>query len=346
MPAEVLEAMSSAATSFVDLDELHDRAGEYLARKLRVPAVFVTCGAAAGLSLAAAACIAGEDPARMTRLPDTRGTPHGIAIHKCHRNRYDQSLRLAGARLREFGGADRTDPWELEAALDEDTIAVVYVAEYAGARGSLPLDVVIDVASRRGVPVIVDAAAELPPAENLWQFVHRGASLAVFSGGKDLRGPQASGLIVGRQDLVRACKANSNPNQFIGRPMKVGKEEIVGLVAAVDRYLALDHAAVMARWERQVDLLVRALSDVPGLRAKRVCPADPGIQPVGIPRVYVDWDPPLPPPHDVVRRLRTADPAVVVGERTTGLALNPQTLEEGEEEIVALSLRRVLTTHD
>jgi len=188
----------------------------------------------------------------------------------------------------------------------------------------------------------VDAAAELPPVENLWAFIQRGAALAIFSGGKALRGPQASGLVAGRPDLVRGCRLNSNPHQRIGRPMKAGKEEIVGLVAAVERYLTLDHSADMARWERQVAFLVDAVQGIRGVAARRVCPADPGIQPVGIPRAYVDLHPDAPSTEAVMTALQSGDPAVVVGDHRGGLVLNPQTLEPGEEEIVALRLKQVL----
>ena len=344
MPPEVLDAMAGAAGAYVDLDELHVRAGEHLAQALDVPAVFVSSGAAAGLTLAAAACIAGDDPVRTAALPDTGGLPHIIVMHRAHRNRYDQCLRIPGAELREFGGADQPQLWELEAALGPDVAAVCYVAEYAAARGSLPLETVVRIAGGRAIPVVVDAAAELPPVENLWDFVRRGAALAVFSGGKDLRGPQASGLVLGRADLVQACRANSNPNQRIGRPMKAGKEEIVGLVAAVDRYLALDHGARMARWEGQVETIVAALDGAPGIRARRVFPAEPGIQPTAIPRVYVDTVPPGPEPAAIMEALRAGEPPIVASQSGQSLVINPHTLEEGEEQIVAARLREVLET--
>ncbi|HLW60356.1 MAG TPA: aminotransferase class V-fold PLP-dependent enzyme [bacterium] len=343
MPAEVRDAMAAAAGAFVDLEDLHERAGAHLASLLGVPAAFVSSGAAAGLALASAACLAGDDPGRMAKLPDTTGLPHAIVIHRAQRNRYDQCLRLPGADLREFGGADRTEPWELAAALDADVVAVAYIAEFAEARGSLPFAEVVEIASRAGIPVLVDAAAELPPVENLWRFVQQGASLVVFSGGKDLRGPQATGLVLGREDLVRACRLHSNPNQRIGRPMKAGKEEIAGLVAAVERYLALDHAAEMARWESQVAFLLNALGDLPAASARRMCPAEPGIQPVGIPRVYIDLRPGAPAKEEVIGALREGDPAIVVGEHRAGLVLNPQTLQPGEEAIVASRLVDILS---
>jgi len=342
MPPEVLDAMAGAAAAYVDLDELHVRAGQHLARALDVPAAFVSSGAAAGLTLAAAACIAADDPARMAALPDTTGLPHVIVMHRAHRNRYDQCLRIPGAVIREFGGADQAEPWELETALNPEVAAVAYVAEYGTARGSLPLETVVRIAADHGLPVIVDAAAELPPVENLWDFLRRGAALAVFSGGKDLRGPQASGLVVGRSDLVGFCRANSNPNQRIGRPMKAGKEEIVGLVAAVDRYLALDHGARMARWENQVEAIVDALEGIPSARARRVFPSEPGIQPTSIPRVYVDLAPPAPDVSAVIQALRAGDPSIAVGQSRSSLVINPQMLEEGEERVVAARLREVL----
>jgi len=293
--------------------------------------------------LTTAACVAGDDPAYIQRLPDTRGMRNHVAAHRSHRNGYDQAVRQVGVELVEFGWIKETFPWQLEAALDDQTAAVVYFVEFAG-RGSLPLETVIEIAHHRGVCVIVDAAAELPPVSNLRHFNVLGADLVVFSGGKDIAGPQSSGLILGRQDLVRACALNANPNYSIGRPMKAGKEEIVGLVAALERYLAQDWEAEDTCWEAQVAYLVEALGALPGVRARRVCPVPPGIQPVTIPRAYVEWDADVVhlTVEEAVRRLCDGAPPIAVGSTQDALALNPQTLAPGEEQVVAERIMALL----
>ena len=202
----------------------------------------------------------------------------------------------------------------------------------------------LEIAHAHGVPVIVDAAAELPPVENLAAYTKLGVDLTVFSGGKDLRGPQSSGLIVGRADLVEACMYHSAPNHSIGRGMKVGKEEIVGLVNAIEVYLAQDFTGEMAQWEAQVAAMIAEIDEPPRLTARRVCPSDPGIQPTGIPRVYVSWarERCTLTPDEVKLALLEQEPRVSVGTTATELVLNPQMLRAGEEQTVARQVRRVL----
>ena len=332
----VTAAMAEAALHFVDLDELLAKSGEYVAKLIGVEAAYITSGAAAGLVLSTAACVAGDDPARIHQLPDTAGMPNRVTVHRNHRNGYDQAVRQVGVELVEFGWTKETFPWQLEAALDEQTAAVVYFVEFAG-RGSLLLETVVEIAHRRSVPVIVDAAAEIPPLRNLHHFNDLGADLVVFSGGKDIEGPQSSGLILGRGDLIEACALNSNPNYSIGRPMKAGKEEIVGLVVALERYLAQDREAEDARWEAQVAYLVETLDALPGVYARRVCPVPPGVQPVTVPRAYVEWDVAAVglTVEEAVQRLSGGDPAIAVGSTPDSLVLNPQTLAPGEEKVVA-----------
>lgn len=344
MPPEVLEAMSEAANAFVDLDELLEKAGERIAEITGAEAAFITSGAAAGLAIATAACMAGTDPVKIARLPDTNGMKNEVIILKCHRFRYDQAIRQAGARLVEVGLADRSSPDEIEAAITEKTAAIAYLAESEGIRGSIPLKQMIGIAKAVGVPIIVDAAAELPPVSNLHKFTDMGADLVIFSGGKDIRGPQDSGLILGRKDLIRACALNSNPNYSIGRPMKASKEVIAGLIKALELYIKQDFNAEMETWESQVRYFVESLSGIPHISVRRGFPTEPGIQPTCIPRAYVDLDEDgLGMTRDkLVEQLRAGDPGIAVGESPTGIVLNPQMLNEGEEEIVVSKLRDIL----
>jgi L-seryl-tRNA(Ser) seleniumtransferase len=343
MPAPVRAAMDEAARAYVDMFELQAAVGRRLAELTRNEAALVCTGAAAGLFLAALACMAGDDPARIARLPALDGCPDEVVIHTAHRVPYDLAVRQAGARLVQVGTPAGTRPDELEAAIGPRTAAVLYVAGEHLAGGALPLPAVVAIARARGVPVVVDAAAQLPPPENLWRFTRElGADLAVFSGGKDLAGPQSSGLVVGRAPLVAACAAHAAPHQRLGRPMKVGKEELAGLLAAVELYLRQDHAARIARFEQIVAAWVDALDDGDGVRARRQFPNEAG-QPT--PRAVVTLDPARcgVSGAELRRRLWEGDPRVAVAAAgEDGISLTPDTLEPGEELIVVERIRSAL----
>jgi D-glucosaminate-6-phosphate ammonia-lyase len=344
MPPEVTAAMIEAARWHVDLVELQQRVGQEIARLTNNEAAYVSAGAAAGLALATAACVAGTNLQAIRQLPDTTGLKNEVIVHKSHRNGYDHAVRQVGVQLVEIGDALGTGAWELEAKLSERTAAVFWFQGAMTGRGDLPLAQVIEIAHAAGVPVVVDAAAQLPPVENLWRFTQMGADLAVFSGGKDLHGPQSSGLVLGRHDLIEACAMHGNPNGAIGRPMKVGKEELVGVLAAVRWYLGLDHAARATRFERMVADWCGALNEIPGVRAVRSFPNGAG-QPV--PRAWVTLDSSRVDltSTEVAARLLAGTPSIAVGPATDeGFFLNPYTLAEGEEAIVLEHLRALLVT--
>jgi len=347
MDPDVLKEMIQTSKYFVDLDELLEKSGEYVANLIGVDASYITSGAAAGLTLATAACITGTDPAKIRQLPDLQGLKNEVLIQKSHRNGYDHAIRQAGVTLVEFGLIKETYPWELGAAISDRTAAIVHFLEFENDR-NLALSDVIPIAKEMGLPLIVDAAAELPPVENLSRFFHMGADLTVFSGGKDIRGPQCSGLVVGGRDLIDACALNANPNYSIGRAMKVGKEEIAGMIAALERYLSQDFAAEEKLWEDMVAHIVDTLADIPGLDARRVSPAEPGVQPNWIPRVYLDWQKGTIPLSSGEARslLRQGEPGIAVGTTSTGLFVNPQTLTPGQEKIIAKRLRKLFGSAD
>ncbi|MGD1975674.1 MAG: aminotransferase class V-fold PLP-dependent enzyme [Desulfobacterales bacterium] len=347
MDPAVMEEMIEASKYFVDLNELLKKAGDYVANLLGVEASYITSGAAAGLTLSTAACVTGTNPAKIRQLPAMQGLKNEVLIQKSHRNGYDHAVRQAGVTLVEFGLIKETYPWELKAAVSDRTAAIVHFLEFENDR-NLSLSEVIAIAKEMGVPLIVDAAAELPPVENLSRFFQMGADLTVFSGGKDIGGPQSSGLVVGRRDLIEACALNANPNYSIGRAMKVGKEEIAGLIAALERYIRQDFAAEEKLWEDMVATIVSTLADIPGLDARRVAPAEPGVQPNWIPRVYLDWEKETIPlsSSEVKSLLRQGEPGIAVGSTSTGLFVNPQTLKPGQEKITAKTLRKVFLSAD
>lgn len=335
IPHEVMEAMAEASRSFVNLEQLHDRVGRRLAELTRNESAFVTSGAAAGLAVSAAAAVTGTDLAIAQQLPDVQGMQRSeVIVHRCQRNGYDHAIRQAGVKLVEIGYVDGTAEWQLESAITERTAAIFYFAASVYSRGALPLEDVIAIGKRHHIPVIVDAAAQLPPVENLWHYTTKlGAEAAIFSGGKTLRGPQSTGLIVGTERFIEACRVNSAPRHSIGRSMKAGKEEIIGLLAAVERYLAMDHSAESARLERMVGIIADRLC-MQELRIERLFPG-----PVGqtYPRAAVYLKPGAGISAGAVKdKLEHGEPGIMVGltEDACGIVINPLNLSDVELEIV------------
>jgi len=346
MDPEVVAAMEDAARSFVSLPELLKKSGDYVARRLGVEAAFVCSGAAAGLAISAAACIAGADEAMRARLPRTRGRRRDIIVLRPMRSRYEQVMASSGARLVRIGTSRKTEIEEIEDAIGDRTAAVCYFVE--GETPGMPgLEEVVTIAHRHGIPVIVDAAAEIPPTENLWHYWQLGVDLTVFSGGKALRGPQCSGLIVGRRDLIDACAYNAAPNHSIGRSMKIGKEEVIGLVTAIDRFVSRDSANEREGWEAVVEQIRGALTGMVGVSAVRIFPGERGIQPTCIPRVLVTWD--RRAYRVGVAELREdllrGEPRVATGWNQKGLIVNPQTLQSGESGQVIDAISTALNAH-
>jgi len=341
MPSPVIEAMNEAAVAFIDLPELQRRAGQRLAELTHNDAAFVSSGAAAGITTAVAACIAGTDPRLIDSFPYLDGAERTeVIVWHSQRNGYDYAARQTGARLIAIGPEDG----ELEEAIGPHTACILWFAGTHYARDAMPIEEVVEIARAHGVPVIVDAAAQIPPISNLWHFTREaGADIAIFSGGKGLRGPQSSGLVLGRADLVEACRANGSPNHTIGRPMKVGKEEMAGLLAAVEWSLAQDEPSVLDGYERSVRSWIDGLSGIDGVTVSRGYPSEAG-QPHG--RAIVRLSPRCALTRDqLVAALWELDPRIAVAEiGDDGVALNPQTLQPGEDQQVLAALNRLLRT--
>ena len=331
MDAGVREAMAEAGAAYVSIDALQDKVGARIAQITRTEAACVTAGAAAGLAMAAAAIVTRNDPAAILAMPDVPQR-HRMVIHRCQRMPYDQAIRMVGVDLVEIGMADKTYVFELEAALKAGASAVIYIAGNLFERFALPLPEVVAVARRHGVPVIVDGAAQLPPRENLWTYVEQGADLVVFSGGKGLRGPQASGILAGRADLVAACRANMSPHHAFGRAMKVGREQIVGLLAALEQFIAQDWPAIEAAWEEDVARVCEVFRALPGVSAERIYPGRMGQT---YPRALIRWDESAGPTRaDLLAQLEGGDPAIHVGladDNGPGITISPFVLTQRSE---------------
>jgi D-glucosaminate-6-phosphate ammonia-lyase len=342
MPPQVVEAMREASKHFVNLDDLQRAVGNKLAQLTHNEAAYVTTGSAAGLVLATAAVVAGADPKAIQQLPDTTGLKNEIIIHKSHRNGYDHAVRQVGVKIVEIGTATETKPEQLKNAINEKTAAIFWFQAAMTGRGDLPLETVIEIANRHNVPVLVDAADQVPPVENLWKFTQMGAALAIFSGGKDLSGPQASGLVVGRKELIDCMRVNGSPNHAIGRPMKVGKEEMVGLLTAVQLYLKRDHEARLSQDEEIVGGWCSALNRIRGVHAERSVPNVAG-QPWPRAKVVIDRGQAGMSRDDVILALRNGTPSIeVLPGGTDAIYVNPMTLADGEEQIVLDHLLAIL----
>ncbi|HET7036964.1 MAG TPA: aminotransferase class V-fold PLP-dependent enzyme [Thermomicrobiaceae bacterium] len=366
---EVAAAMAEAAQRCVRIEDLQAAAGRELARVSGAEAGYVTAGAAAGLALAAAACIAGLDVAAMDRLPDTTGLRSEIVIQRAHLTAYTHALRLSGARLVEVGylgepGQGATWPWQIEAAIGERTAAVAF--SITGAGGVASLEETVAIAHRHRLPVIVDAAAALPPAENLRRFVAAGADLVAFSGGKAIGGPQASGILLGRAELIESVALQHQdmdvspatwtwrgrylesgrlpgpPHHGLGRPMKVGKEEIVGLLVALRAFLARDHAAERRAQLAQLAAVQAALEGLAGVACQiDDRPARP------YPALVVQLDPALTgrTAAAVINELAEGDPPVALAQGYLdqgALSVIAAALRPGEDALLAERLRAVL----
>ena len=341
MPPEVVTAMSEAADSYVDLHELNLAAGRAVARYTGAEAGLVVAGAGAGLLLQAAACIAGSDPDLMTRLPDTEGMPNEVLIYKDHMTGYARCYRAAGAKLVVWGDEDRPAEEHLAAVIGPRTAALAYLF-HPWNSCPLSLEQVIEMAHQRDLPVIVDAAVMLPPASSLTTYIEQGADMVTFSGGKGLRGPQSTGILCGRADLIEAARLNAAPNHGIGRPAKVCKEEIAGVIAALDLFVRIDHEAEWAAWRAKSAVIASAVDDIPGLEVK--IEDDDRNRPGPAVAVYFRDGWKGPDAETLLSRLAAREPSIRAGTGSyeDELFISPVTLKDGEEDVVARALREDL----
>ena len=341
MNPEVLETMSIASQEFCLLDELHEKAGERVAEMLDVEAAYITASAACGLVITTAACMTGSDQDNIRQLPDTTGMKYEVVIQKSHRIAYDQAIRLTGAKLIELDDTDGIPAEAMRAAIGKNTVAVFYLGKNFRNKNSVPLELVVAIAHSAGVPVIVDAASECPPISTLTRFTKEGADLVIFSGGKSLQGPQSTGLLIGRKDLIKACALNGTPFATVGRPMKVSREEILAFIKALEIYLNRDHEADAISWEEKVRYIEGALSGIPNITLSR----GESRETYTVPQLVVKVDPVSGLTGEkAVTALLDGTPRIIVQEQgEDGFSINPHNLQKGQEQIVAERCREVLS---
>ena len=348
MPDEVQAAIALASRQPVNIIELRDAAGEYLAKRLKCEGALVTSGAAAALTVGTAACITLGNKSAILNLPtDMTGLKNEVVVQKAHRYDYDHAIRNCGTRYVEVETLD-----DYERAFNEKTVMALFFNAAEG--GKISRADWIRVAHKHNVPCFNDAAADVPPISNLWNYTQMGFDLVTFSGGKGLRGPQCSGLLLGRKDLIEAAKLNNSPNSnTVGRGLKVAKEEVVGLVAAVDWFLSQDDAALEAEFQKRADLIAAGVKTLPTVDARTFIP------PVAnhVPHLLITYDQKriAIAATDVAKKLRQGTPRIELNPGTGGapasaglpggantIIVGVWMLQPGEDAIVAERLHEVL----
>ena len=342
---ETLEAMREVSSSFVQMEEMLIAAGEEIARLLGVEAATVTSGASGGLVVQAAAAIARDDPELIARLPMADGIPNELIIQRRQRFVYDHLYLGAGARLVEVGNSEGCDLDELIGAISEKTAGIIHLESPFKNRGAVPLPDLVEAAHERGLPVLCDAASMLPPRANLTKFVNQGADLVSFSGGKGIRGPQSTGILLGNATWVEYARLNNAPYATAARGQKVSREEIAGILAALRTFVDEDEEAETQNYKRQMEFVVDLVAEVPGVRAVVEHDYDHYI-----PHAVIYFTPRWKGPDmETVRDILMAgNPRVYVSPTfgpDPGIQFDALNIQEGELEIAADCVRRTLIEH-
>ena len=349
MPAQVQRAVALAALHPVVLKDLQSASGEYIAKRLRCEGALVTSGASAALTLATAACIASANGAKPSQIPEEVGfMKNEVIVQKAHRYEYDHAMLLCGVRIIEVVSLD-----DYKRAFTTKTVMTNFFN--AAEAGEIDRETWLEVAHGHNVPCHIDAAADMPPIENLWKYTGMGFDLVAFSGGKGIRGPQNAGLLLGKKHLTDLAAENDNPNSdAVGRGMKVAKEQIVGMVAAVDWLLEQNDEADQREYTRRAKIIIQMVKDIPTMKAEIFVPEIAN----HVPHLILAYDPSVVgiTPKQVQESLRTLRPRIELNPATgsTGrfgarssentIVVGTWMLQPGEAEVVGRHLRKVLTT--
>ena len=338
---EVAAVMALAAEHFVSIVELEQAAGKRVVELLTLPADYdaiVTCGAAAGMQSGLAGILTGNNPKFIEQLPDLAGMKSEVIIQKSHRNGFDHQLRATGVKLVEVESRE-----DVKRAINSQT-AMMHFSNFANAAGQIKVDEWVKLAHENQIPAFNDAAADTPPVSHLWDYANMGYDLIAFSGGKAIRGPQCAGLLIGKKELIANALLNNSPHEdTLGRGMKVGKEEIIGMVKALECYLNEDHAALDKEWWRRLDAVSAEVARVPGVATSFNVPDVAN----HVPHMRIFWDPRKISlsPHDAASALRNGKPSIVLGSSEGGLGMNSFMLKPGEEKIIAAQLVQLFKSH-
>lgn len=340
---EVEEVMALGGQHFVSIVELEVAAGKRITEMLKLPEGYdtlVTAGAAAAMQSGLAGILTGDNPKLIRQIPDLTGMKSEVLIQKTHRNAFDHQLRNAGVKLIEVETAD-----DVRKAINPQT-AMMHFTNFANDDGQIKDEEWVELAHEHNIPAFIDAAADTPPVSRLWDFANMGYDLIAFSGGKAIRGPQCAGLLIGKKDLIAYALLNNSPHEdTIGRSQKVGKEEIVGMVKAVELYLREDHEALKKEWQRRLEYISAQVTKVPG-----VTTTFPKLEIANhVPHLQVKWDEKRIPltPREVGKALREGKPSIALstGEHGEALSMNSFMFQRGEEKIIANELVKLFKAH-
>jgi uncharacterized pyridoxal phosphate-dependent enzyme len=339
---ELEAVMAMAGRHFVSIPDLEVAAGKRISEMLKLPDGYtglVTSGAAAAIQSGLAGILTGANEALIRQLPDLTGMKSEVIIQKSHRNPFDHQLRSTGAKLVEIETRE-----QLRSAVNDRT-AMMHFSNFANAEGQIKVEEWAKLAKQYNLPCMNDAAADTPPVSHLWDYTNMGYDLVTFSGGKAMRGPQCAGLLIGRKGLVAYALLNNSPHEdTLGRSQKVGKEEIVGMVKALEIYLKEDHEALANEWQDRLAGISRELTKVPGVTTSFFTPDLAN----HVPHMQIAWDSKISvTPQQVSKLLRNSKPAIVIGggEGRPGLQMCSFMLQPGEDKIVAEQLSRILREH-
>jgi L-seryl-tRNA(Ser) seleniumtransferase len=335
MPPEVMAAINYASKHFVPLNELHDRIGERIATLVKAEAAMVSCGAASAMTLGTAGVLTGLDQKKIVDLPNLAGMKTEVIMQKSHRFGYDHAIRNCGVSIVEVETAA-----ELEAAISPKTAMMLFYNNNNSV-GQIRDEAFVALGKKHGVVTMNDCAADVPPVENLWKFTAMGFDLVVFSGGKGIRGPQSAGLLLGRKDLVAAARANAAPNgNTIGRGMKVNKEEMLGMLVALERFINLDHAALDREYTKRANVVLESLAGIRGVTASITVPEVAN----HVPHVQIKLDTAVTgiTGQEISKRLREGTPSIGVRPGDE-LLVGVWMMEPGDDKVVARRLKEVFT---
>jgi uncharacterized pyridoxal phosphate-dependent enzyme len=338
---EVEAVMALAAQHFVSIPELEVAAGKRIAEMLKLPdgySAIVTSGAAAAMTSGLAGILTGNDPVFIEQLPDLTGMKSEVIIQKSHRNPFDHQLRATGAKLVVVESRE-----DVKRAINPKT-AMMHFTNFANADGQIKVEEWVKLAHENQIPAFIDAAADTPPVSHLWDYANMGYDLIAFSGGKAIRGPQCAGILMGKKELVANALLNNSPHEdTLGRSSKVGKEEIVGMVKALELYLKEDHEALNKEWWRRLDAISAQITKVPGVSTSFSVPDVAN----HVPHLEIFWDPRKISisPQDASHALRAGKPSIVLATSERGLFTNSFMLQPGEEKIIAEQLTQLFKAH-
>ena len=335
MRPEVIDAYNYGTNDYVILDDLQDKVGERIAQLLHCEAATITSGAASAITLGTAGILSGMDEKKVIQIPDLTGMKSEVIIQKSHKIGYSHAIRNCGVKIIEVETRE-----ELENAINEKT-AMMWFFNGNNFVGKIQDEEFVQIAKKHGIPTFNDCAADVPPVENLWKYTDMGFDLVTFSGGKGLRGPQSAGLLIGKKKYIDAARLHAAPRgNTVGRGMKVNKEEILGMFAAIESYLTRDHAKDWDLWEMQIKTIIDAVADIPGVEPERHVPEVAN----HLPSLRLSWDQKKikMTPDELRQKLRDGHPSIETVGGSESVGITTWMMQPGQERIVASRLSELL----